>query len=71
MKQKVITLKEWRETNRYTQAAFARLLEEECGIENIDRSNVWHWENGTKPRMSMRLCIEEVTGGKVKPASFL
>lgn len=65
-----ISLKQWREENCYSQSAFARLLKEKCGLD-VDRTAVWYWENGTMPRKEALQAIRKITGGKVKPDSFV
>lgn len=61
----MMTLKQWRKENCYSQAAFARLLHEKAQLA-VDRTTVWYWEKGAMPRKAALQAIKKVTGGKVK-----
>ncbi len=59
-----MTLTQWRKENRYSQAAFARLLLEKAGLK-VDRTTIWYWERGVMPRKAALNAIRKATGGKV------
>lgn len=65
------TLKEWRTANRYTRPAFLNLLGKE-GVKVSLRSLVYWEEKVFRPRDKHVVeAIRRVTGGEVKPESFL
>jgi transcriptional regulator with XRE-family HTH domain len=65
-----MTLKEWRITNGLSQAALVKLLNKQKGLK-VTQQHVSKWESGTEPRTRYYLAINKVTGGKVRPESFL
>lgn len=64
-----MTLKEWLTANRYTYPAFVGLLEKE-GVK-VTPQAVQKWTLGHEPRRAARDAIRKITGGKVKPDSFV
>ncbi len=64
-------LKEWRIANRYSQSGFGKLLKDILG-KPVSQQAVAAWEDGrAAPTLAKAEAIKKVTGGKVKPESFV
>lgn len=66
-----MTLNEWRKANRYSLPAFADLLFKKAG-RRITHQTLSNYERGrTVPDVETADAIRRITGGKVRPDSFL
>jgi transcriptional regulator with XRE-family HTH domain len=64
-------LKDWRTANRYSQSAFGKLLKDILG-KAVSQQAVAAWEDGrAAPTLAKAEAIKKVTGGKVRPESFI
>jgi transcriptional regulator with XRE-family HTH domain len=64
-------LEEWREAHCYSRPAFGRLLAKHLG-KQVSRQAIAAWETGqAAPTLAKAEAIRKVTGGKVRPESFL
>jgi hypothetical protein len=66
-----MNLKDWRIANRSTKRAFVKLLAEKGQIKVTPRT-IHNWETGfSMPSLAKAEAIRKVTGGKVKPETFM
>lgn len=66
-----MNLKQWRESKGITQKGFAGQLSGWIGGKIVSQQAVNSWENGQCPTLAKAEAIRKVTGGKVKPESFI
>jgi hypothetical protein len=65
-----MTLKQWLTANGLSDAAFAGILTDILK-RDIKPQSVFQWKNGTMPRWDVGDAIQRLTGGRVKPDSFV
>jgi hypothetical protein len=65
-----MTLKQWLETNGFSDAEFARLMSEFLK-RPVSAQSVFQYKRGTMPKWDVGDAISRLTGGRVKSGSFV